>query len=151
MVIRRRAWLTREGWYYLAVLIFIIGGAVLRSVNLLVILAGTMIAPLLFNWRLAMASLTGLVVQRRLPAQILAGEALTVEIHVQNKRWWMSTWLLRVQDSIEGPRPGVARATRANTMIAHVPAGGHALEMYRVTLHRRGRYRFGPLRLNTRF
>src|SRR5436190_14649316 len=149
MPIRRRAWLTREGWYYLAVLVFIIGGAVLRSVNLLVILAGTMIAPLLFNWRLAMASLTGLVIIRRLPTQILAGEPLTVEIHVQNKRWWMSTWLLRVEDWIEGQGTGdrgQARAVRAETTIAHVPAGGQAVGTYRITLHRRGRYRFGPLR-----
>src|SRR5439155_5167179 len=154
MVIRRRAWLTREGWYYLAVLIFIIGGAVLRSVNLLVILAGTMIAPLLFNWRLAMASLTGLVVRRRLPTQILAGERLTVEIHVQNTRWWMSTWLLRVEDWIEGHRAADSRqrkAVHAEAMLAHVPAGGQAIGTYRVTLHRRGRYRFGPLRVSTRF
>src|SRR3954452_12602921 len=101
MPVRRRAWLTREGWYYLAVLTFIIGGGVLRSVNLLVILAGTMIAPLLFNWRLAMASLTGLVIRRRLPTQTLAGEPLTVDIHAENKRWWMSSWLVRVEDWIE--------------------------------------------------
>ena len=69
MPLRRRAWLTREGWYYLAVLAFIIGGAVLRSVNLLVILAGMMIAPLLFNWRLVMASLMGLSIRRKLPAE----------------------------------------------------------------------------------
>src|SRR5436309_3490770 len=136
MPIRRRAWLTREGWYYLAILAFIIGGAVLRSVNLLVILAGTMIAPLLFNWRLAMASLTGLVMQRRLPTQILAGEPLTVEIHVQNKRWWMSTWLLRIEDRIEGgqelgdKREG--RPLRAEAVIAHLPAGGEAIGSYRV-------------------
>src|SRR6266850_3017605 len=101
MPIRRRAWLTREGWYYLAVLAFIIGGAVLRSVNLLVILAGTMIAPLLFNWRLVMASLMGLVVRRKLPQQILAGEPLTVEIAIENTRWWMSSWLLTVEDWVE--------------------------------------------------
>src|SRR6476660_642960 len=131
MPLRRRAWLTREGWYYLAVLTFIIGGAVLRSVNLLVILAGMMIAPLLFNWRLAMASLTGLVVQRRLPAQILAGEPLTVEIHVKNTRWWMSTWLLRLEDWIEGGdrkqwtgNRRKAIAMRAEALIAHLPVFG---------------------------
>src|SRR3954447_17835520 len=138
MVIRRRAWLTREGWYYLAVLIFIIGGAVLSSVNLLVILAGTMIAPLLFNWRLAMSSLTGLVVHRRLPTQILAGERRTVELRVENKRWWMSSWLLRIDDWIEGgqgsgDRRG-GRPVRAEAMIAHLPAGGEAVGTYRVTL-----------------
>src|SRR5437763_12960542 len=110
MPIRRRAWLTREGWYYLAVLTFIIGGAVLRSVNLLVILAGTMIAPLLFNWRLAMASLTALVIRRRLPRQTLAGEQLTVEFHVKNQRWWMSSWLLRIEDWMDGERGRPLRA-----------------------------------------
>jgi uncharacterized protein (DUF58 family) len=161
MPIRRRAWLTREGWYYLAILAFIIGGAVLRSVNLLVVLAGTMIAPLLFNWRLAMASLTGLVIQRRLPTQILAGQPLTVEIHVRNNRWWMSTWLLRIEDWIEGQgslgrtldsgSTAKAKAMRAEAMIAHLPASGEATASYRVTLHRRGRYRVGPLRVGTRF
>ena len=41
-----------EGWYYLFVVLFIIGGAVLGQVNLLVVLAGLTIGPLLFNWRL---------------------------------------------------------------------------------------------------
>src|SRR4051812_1131753 len=106
MPIRRRAWLTRAGWYYLAVLLFILGGAVLRSVNLLVVLAGMMIAPLLFNWRLAMASLMGLVVRRPLPEQVVAGQPLTVEVHVQNTRWWMSSWLLIAEDWIELKRSG---------------------------------------------
>src|SRR4029079_12858806 len=111
---------------------------------------------LLFNWRLTMASLTSLNIQRRLPSQIVAGEPLTVEVHVQNKRWWMSTWLLRVEDWIEAQRaPGTAKskpqATPANALVAHVPAGGTAVGTYRLTLHRRGRYRFGPLRVSTRF
>src|SRR5262245_18877733 len=96
MPIRRRAWLTREGWYYLAVQAFIVAGAILRNVNLLVVLAGMMIAPLVFNWRLVMASLSGLTARRKLPEQILAGEPLTVEIEVKNPRRWMSSWLLRV-------------------------------------------------------
>jgi hypothetical protein len=101
MPLRRRAWLTREGWYYMAVLAFIVGGAVLRSINLLVVLAGMMIAPLVVNWRLVMASLSGLVVSRKLPPQILGGEPLTVEVTVENERWWMSSWLLRVEVWVE--------------------------------------------------
>jgi uncharacterized protein (DUF58 family) len=189
MPIRRRAWLTREGWYYLAVLAFIIGGAVLRSVNLLVILAGTMIAPLIFNWRLVMASLMGLVVRRHLPEQILAGEPLTVEVAVENTRWWMSSWLLTVEDWVERQESVVrgqksarrvhesagademhlavrwlsalrsffsprrlfrTHATHVESLIVHVPAHGRAIGTYRITLHRRGRYDFGPLRISTR-
>jgi len=197
MPLRRRAWLTREGWYYLAVLAFIIGGAVLRNVNLLVVLAGMMIAPLLFNWRLVMASLSGLSARRKLPEQMLAGEPLTVEVHVENPRWWMSSWLVSVEDWVEqgsGTQrvPGVQgsarqqlgsgfrvqgsarqaehnsiwqrlrawlmqidpfhlHATRAATVIPQVKARATAIGTYRITLHRRGRYRFGPLRLSTRF
>jgi uncharacterized protein (DUF58 family) len=186
MPLRRRAWLTHEGWYYLAVLIFIIGGAVLRSVNLLVILAGTMIAPLLFNWRLVMASLMDLRIRRKLPEQILAGEPLTVEIEVENPRPWMSSWLLTVEDRIEPVgqasrrsvqrqategkaavgrlrilpawlhrpwrwRAGSSNITRAVALLPHVPASGRATGLYRITLFRRGRYRFGPLVVGTRF
>jgi uncharacterized protein (DUF58 family) len=164
MPLRRRAWLTREGWYYLAILTFIIGGAVLRSINLLVVLAGMLIAPLLFNWRLVMASLMGLAVRRRLPAQIIAGEPLIVEIEIENPRRWMSSWLIVVEDWIEQqrvsgrksevrvPRPlRRERRTRAEALIGHVPAGGRAIGTYRITLHRRGRYRVGPLRVSTRF
>jgi uncharacterized protein (DUF58 family) len=159
MPLRRRAWLTREGWYYGAVLAFIVGGAVLRSVNLLVVLAGMMIATLLFNWRLVMASLTGLVVRRKLPEQILAGEPLTVEIAVENTRWWMSSWFLTIEDwiNLESVAPGKPKslfqtnATHAVAVIPHVPAKGTGLGTYRLSLHRRGRYRFGPLRISTRF
>lgn len=197
MPIRRRSWLSREGWYYLAVLAFIVGGAVLRSVNLLVVLAGMMVAPLVLNWRLVMGSLASLEVFRRLPEQICGGEALTVELQVENPRQWMSSWMLTVEDWVErlegesgqeagsreqesgtrgqgsGDRGREAedkfrrlrrwfgdispqrwfgdRWTLATAIVPHVPARGSAVGTYRIALHRRGRYRFGPLRVSTRF
>jgi uncharacterized protein (DUF58 family) len=185
MMIRRRAWLSREGWYYCAVLVFIVAGAVLKSVNLLVVLAGVMIAPLFINWRLVMASLSGLVARRKLPEQICSGEPLTVELHVENPRRWMSSWMVTVEDWIERveddeQRPRESRravpvewsiagmgkrlwkmvsprrwfawdAAHAKAVIGHVPACGESLGVYRLLLHRRGRYRFGPLRVSTRF
>ena len=101
MRLRRRAWLSREGWYYCAVLAFIVAGAILKNVNLLVALAGMMIAPLIINWRLVMESLSGLIVRRKLPEQVCAGEPLTVEIVAENPRRWMSSWLMTVDDWIE--------------------------------------------------
>lgn len=49
MVGRRRVGICREGVYYLFVLAFIVGGATARDLNLLFILAGMMVGPLLFN------------------------------------------------------------------------------------------------------
>lgn len=185
MPLRRRAWLSREGWYYSAVLAFIVAGAILKNVNLLVALAGMMIAPLVINWRMVMESLSGLVIRRRLPEQVCAGEPLTVEISAENPRRWMSSWLITAEDWIEregeaarvqssgfslqelaGRWAGVTHwvrqimlrqrvfrmgATRASAVIAHVPAQGQAIGTYRLTLHRRGRYQFGPIRVSTRY
>ncbi|MEX2173613.1 MAG: DUF58 domain-containing protein [Pirellulaceae bacterium] len=172
MPLRRRAWLSREGVYYAGVLAFIVGGAVLRSINPLVILAGMMIAPLLLNWRLVMASLLGVWVRRQLPEQISAGEPLTVEIAIENSRRSLSSWLLVVEDwieRVEQPHEKMPSArgwssawrwlrslvfhasTRAEALAVEVPAGQTTTITYRLTLPRRGRYRFGPLRVSTRF
>jgi len=177
MPVRRRAWLSREGVYYLGVLGFIVGGAVLRSFNLLVILAGMMMATLLLNWRIVMATLRGLAVRRKLPEQVTAGEPLTVEITIENTRRSLGAWLVTVEDWVErvdelpnvvGPRSKVEgredwlkqlwtsiagrwRLTHAETLAAQIPARGSTTTTYRITMPRRGRYRFGPLRVSTRY
>jgi len=116
-----------------------------------------MIGPLIFNWRLVMAGLTGLVIQRHVPTTIVAGEAATVEFRAKNTKWWLSTWLLRVEDRLERVveiGPGSSRREHrfvASALLPHIPAGGSATGVYRVKLHRRGRYRLGPLRCMTRF
>lgn len=169
--LRRRAWLSREGWYYLAVLGFIVGGAVLRNVNLLVVLAGMMLAPLVLNWRLVMASLRGLTVRRRLPSHATAGEPLTVELLVTNHRASFSSWLVQLQDRVElieeQPKSLTATSLRAaiwdrlfsgggvvvkpKALLHEAPAGATTTASYRLTIARRGRYRFGPATISTRY
>ena len=176
MPVRRRAWLSREGVYYLGVLAFIVGGAVLRSFNLLVILAGMMMAMLLLNWRIVMATLRGLVVRRKLVEQTTAGVPLTVEITVENTRRSLGAWLVTVEDWVErlsemkdeGRRTKdemlekwyskiwsfVLRPwnlTHAEALAAQIPARATVTTTYRITIPRRGRYRFGPLRVSTRY
>jgi uncharacterized protein (DUF58 family) len=41
--------------------------------------------------------------------------------------------------------------THATALISHAPARAITRGAYRITIHRRGRYRFGPLRMSTRF
>jgi uncharacterized protein (DUF58 family) len=153
VVVRRRAWLCQEGWYYAAVLAFIVGGAVLRSVNLLVVLAGILIAPLLLNWRLVMASLRQIDVRRRLPASAIAGEPLRIEFDVVNRRRWLGSWLLAIEDRLEattsgrqGERPLVAKA-----ILAHLAPQEKTTAAYELFIPCRGVYRLGPIRVSTRF
>lgn len=95
---RLRARLTREGWYYLFVLTFIVVGAALCHVNLLVVLGGMMLAPLLINWRLSLASLRG-VTARPLPlGNVHSGQALVAEFEITNHRRWFAAWMMAVED-----------------------------------------------------
>lgn len=181
MPLRRRVWLCREGFYYLAVLAFIVGGAVLRNINLLVVLAGMMVAPLVLNWRLVMAALRGADVSRRLPSPIFAGEPFTVELSVTNRRRWFSLWLLRVEDRLEristadqfgdldkrrqsslslalAPLRASLSAWnesdapfRPEALVIEVEGRTTATVTYRATIPRRGHYQLGPLTVSTSY
>ena len=80
MILKHRTVICREGWYYLVVLGFVVGGALMRQINLLLIIAGMMAGPLLYNWREVIASLKGLHVRRKLPEGICAGDLLVVDL-----------------------------------------------------------------------
>src|SRR3954470_4680206 len=82
---RRRVYLRLEGWYFLFVIVFVIGGAVLRNVNVLVALAGLMAAALILHWQLVLRSLSGIDVFRTVPGRICAGDPLEVEVSVRHR------------------------------------------------------------------
>ncbi|MCO6459223.1 MAG: DUF58 domain-containing protein [Pirellulaceae bacterium] len=148
----RRITICREGLYYICVAVFIIGGAVLRDRNLLVLLAGILLGPLVVHWRLVGLMLRGLSVRRELPRRICAGDPLTVEILAANQRWRLASWAISVEDAIrrEGARPADER-TRVEVLFPRLEAGQTRAATYRCHLPRRGRYRFGPLRVSSRF
>ena len=157
MLGRRRTRLTREGWYYLLVLAFVVTGAMLREINLLMMMAGLLIGPLLLNWRLAVASLRPLVASRRLASTVGVGEALSVEITVHSgKGWlpWFSTggWAVTVEDEIRRVGAGSsATPLRSGVLFWHIARGKAQRVAYRGRLLRRGHYEFGPLTVSTRF
>jgi len=142
--------------YYLLVLAFIVGGATARDINLLFILAGLMVGPLLFNWRFVVQSLRRLGISRRLPEQIFAGRPFRVEICGQNHRRRLGSWMIVVDDCVQpesADREAAHRRPKPNACVVlpHIAAGGMGAAAYQVTLPQRGRYRFGPLWVSTRF
>ena len=68
--------------------LFVFSAAMLRQVNLLLILAGMLIGPVVFSRRLVAATLDGLRVRRKLP------RALRPAI------CWRSTWKWRIHASV---------------------------------------------------
>ncbi len=141
-----------EGWYYLAIVLFIIGGAVLGEVNLLVLLAGMMVGPFLFNWRFVQLTLRDIEVTRGLPSRICAGDLLTVSVTAKNKRSRLTCWTVVIDDSLQ--RDGAQESTlpsKIRLLLPRVPAGQTCTGRYRTVLAQRGRYHLGPLRISTRF
>lgn len=149
---QRRLAICREGWYYLVVLGLVLTGALMKDVNLLLILTGMLAGPLLFNARLVVTTLRKLEAVRRLPNGICAGDLLVVQVELRNTRRRYGSWAVVVHDEIHllrsaEPQPAFEPAV----LFSYVRAGDAKRGVYRGRLQRRGRYRFGPLRVSTRF
>jgi uncharacterized protein (DUF58 family) len=159
-VVSRKVSICRETLYYLLVLAFIIGGAILRNVNLLYLLAGMMIGPLLWNWRLVVIMLQRIDVTREIPRRVVAGESLYVAVTMHNRRRWLDSWALSVSDHIRpADLPGDGRTRLAQSAedvsaqlyFPRVGVGESQDGSYRLRLAHRGRYLVGPLRISSRF
>ncbi len=141
-----------EGWYYLLVLAFVLTAAMLREMNLMLMLVGMLVGPLLFSWRLVVATMGGLEVRRRMPSGVCAGDLLVVNIELSNTRRRLGSWAVAVREQVRAEAgPGRGRGIHPNIFFLYVPAGRSRDGVYRGRLPQRGRYRFGPLRLSTRF
>ncbi len=149
---RRKSLITREGMSYLFMLAFILVGAVLRQMNLMIGLASMMIGLCLLNWRLSLAMLRGMKLWRQFPQHVCAGDVFSVDIMIQNMRRRVDGWALRIQDQVaEWDDDRAVGATRIHMLVSHVATGNVERATYRCCFQHRGRYRFGPLLVATRF
>ena len=137
-------------WGYLLILGVIVFGAILREINLLIILSGLMVGPLMINWQLVRSTLRRLSVRRSVPSAVFPGKRFRVELELSNNRPALDSWTLRLQDSISriSSRVVLPHGTAA-CFLPHVPASQSRKVAYEMELPQRGRYRLGPLRIST--
>jgi uncharacterized protein (DUF58 family) len=145
MLRKRRIMITAEGAYYLFVLAFVFTGAVLREINLMLVLAGMMLGPLLYNIRMARRMTQQVSLRRRLPDSATAGQPLVVELVIGAKK---KTSGLRLIDSVDRlTSSGPTQRAKATAILADCSAGHAATLRYRLLFSRRGEYHFGPLQI----
>jgi hypothetical protein len=97
-------------------------GAVIREINLLILLAGTMIGLLNLQWRFNTRTLQGLKVRRRIPLRTMVGVPTDVSIEVTNPRRWLGSWLVLAEDQLQKVQPNVKRLTEKGVaLIDDVP------------------------------
>jgi hypothetical protein len=72
--------LSRAGWYYMFVILCAFTGAVVRDSNPMLLLAGTLLGPLVLSFWFALRGLRRIELGRRLPISVCVGQPLIVEL-----------------------------------------------------------------------
>ena len=144
--------LTFEGCCYLVIAAFILAGALTRQINLLMVLFGLLAGAFVVHWSIVKRMLRKIQVERRLPKSVSAGDLLVVELSGTNDHRRRGAWAVAVTDTLrrEGASKGEA-PIRARALFSHLAAGETRSTTYRGRLVQRGRYRFGPLQVSSRF
>jgi uncharacterized protein (DUF58 family) len=145
---------TREGLQVSFMAAFVLLGAVIRDVNLLIILAGALMGVLLIQWRVCARTLYGLTTQRRLPRVMSARKAFDIELSIRNPKAWLGSWLVLSHDRISfvsktDTHGNVSQGIRL--LFSSIPPECSRKQKYRCVIQRRGKYRFLGTELTTRF
>lgn len=141
--------LTRLGFHCAFLGGFAVFGGAARGFNLLLVLAALLIGALLIHWRWSRHNIASIAVGRRLPREVFVGQRFSVRFQLANRNRFLMAWMIRLEDLIESIT-GQDQAT-AGCGIASVRAGGSESADYNCLFARRGRYRFGPMHLESTF
>ena len=144
--------LTPVGRYYAFLVVGIFLAAMVRQVNLLLLLSGLIAAPLFLSWQMARRNIRRLSIRRRVPSRVCAGDLMVVDLELEVSSRRGKAWMVSVLDRIQ--RDGSSSDSVAESVRVFFPyvdgTGARALA-YRGRIARRGCYTLGPIVLATRF
>lgn len=150
--VTQRVGLTKPGAMSLVISVLLLGGAYLGPSNMLMLMFAAVVGPFIVNGWYAFGMIRRLGLTRAAPPQIVSGELATVTLTLSNRKRRMSSWLMSASDVVTRVAgPAGDERLRAETLFPRVPARATADAAYRMRLVRRGRYRFGPVRVRSRF
>ena len=144
---RNRMAITREGIVYVTIMSVMFLGSIIGRTNMLMFVFAMMIGPWVLNGWIAFSMVRRTHTKRILPHRVMAGELISIEIEVENRKWLLSSWLLAARDQVVHHRDHF----QASALFVRVPAGQTRRGHYFVRFHQRGEYSFGPLELTTHF
>ncbi len=148
----RRVALTYEGWCYVIILVFVFSGALIRDINLLMLLFGLLAGVLVYSFWYARLALRRIRAERRLPERLVCGVACDVQVTATNPRRWLGLWSMAIEDRIRSASPQAdIPLVRTGLLFWRLPARQSQRLVYRFCPSSRGKLRFGPLSAVTRF
>jgi uncharacterized protein (DUF58 family) len=154
---RNRVMLPREGMMYLLIMIVAFVASLIGRSNMLMLVFSIMAGPFIVNGWVTFSLLQRNRVRRTLPPRAMCGETISVEVTLENRKLWFSSWLMMVRDRVGRSSEGgfLGSSTEVGleptVLFASVKPGTERTACYQLRLNRRGRYLFGPLEVSTRF
>ena len=157
---RVRSLLTIEGLGLVVILGFVAVCSVLRNVNLLVVVTGMMLLPLILCWRLSRESIRSLIAQRIVSNRTHANAPANIQWKLTNASP-IDIYKLRVIDSVRQVlsrngevqfhrhRSGVHE--RGTSTFDKLPASESQYASYQVHFAERGIYELGPATIESRY
>ncbi len=142
---RRHLKFTREGKLFVFVTLGLGFGAVNTGTNLMYLVFGFMLSLIILSGVLSEHVLRKLVVTRRLPRQVFAGEKALIEVAVKNNKERLVSYSVEIEDHVEGHKND-----RRCYFLKVVP-GVEQVASYRRVFSQRGRVQFVAFRVATRF
>lgn len=153
---RNRVMLPREGMMYLLIMIVAFVASLIGRSNMLMLVFSIMAGPFILNGWVTFSLLKRNKLTRRLPDRAFAGEVFSVDVTLENRKLWFSSWLMAVRDHIAWRgdmkrRIGDGESLEPAVLFASVRPGTKRTACYQLRLTRRGTYALGPLEMSTRF
>ncbi|MEY3457602.1 MAG: hypothetical protein RL215_759 [Planctomycetota bacterium] len=146
-----RVLVPREGLICLGIMLIIAVAALTGgnpdTGNMLLLVFGLMSGGFVLNGWVVVGMLARISVSRTLPNSAAAGSFFTVEVSLRNDKRRLSSRLIEVRDLVQGAD------VRAEPRVVFVRVGPQGVRSaaYQIALPHRGLYRFGPLRVSSRF
>jgi uncharacterized protein (DUF58 family) len=143
--------ITFEGVIYLLVMGIVLTAAVIRQINLLMILYGVMAGPLLLSWRLVRAAVRDLDVERRLPISVFADQPFSVDIELKSRKKRGGSFSIWVRDELERRGATNEKPIACDVYFPYVANRASGTATYQGMLNHRGVYTFQPIKISSRF
>jgi uncharacterized protein (DUF58 family) len=141
----RRLRFTRDGRYFVGLAIGIGLAAVNTGNNLLYLLLGWLLSVIVASGILSESTMKKLKVRRRPPPQVFAGRPFLMEISVENKKKFLASYSIEVEDLIDG------HPLDKKCYFLKIPPGRTQRTSYRHTFNRRGLHTLDGFRIGTKF
>jgi uncharacterized protein (DUF58 family) len=142
-----RVRMPREAVIYFFILLVLCAGALMGGSNMLMLVFGLMAGPFVLNGQVTLVILRRLSVARGLPAHATVGETFRVKLTLTNRKRLMSSWMVTVEDTVQGPREHLLPVA----LFACVPPRSTREAFFEICAALRGTYEFGPMRVISRF